>query len=56
MKITNALNSSPIENPHAVEAKRLYDTVNAEVLHMGLKPGQSLRRHATPTDIFYILE
>jgi mannose-6-phosphate isomerase-like protein (cupin superfamily) len=57
MKITNATVLNPIQNPHSVEAKRLYDTVNAEVIHMNLKPGQSLRRHTTPTDVFfYILE
>lgn len=57
MKIVNALTSNPVQNPHAVEAKRLYDSVHAEVIHMNLKPGQSLRRHTTPTDVFfYILE
>ncbi len=57
MKITQVLGASTFQNPHAVEAKRIYDTENAEVIHMSLKPGQSLKRHITPVDVFfYILE
>ena len=57
MKITRVIDSSTFQNPHAVEAKRLYDADNAEVIHMALKPGQSLKRHITPVDVFfYILE
>ena len=44
-------------NPHNVEAKRLYDTENALVVHITLKPGESLKRHITPVDVFfYVLE
>jgi len=57
MKITKVLNVNVFQNPHAVEARRLYDTDNAEVIHMTLKPGQSLKKHITPVDVFfYILE
>lgn len=57
MKLTRVQNISGFQNPHAVEAKRLYDTDNAEVIHMALKPGQSLKKHVTPVDVFfYILE
>ncbi|MCJ7634733.1 cupin domain-containing protein [Candidatus Bathyarchaeota archaeon] len=57
MKLTRVQNIRGFQNPHAVEAKRLYDTDNAEVIHMALKPGQSLKKHVTPVDVFfYILE
>jgi len=57
MKIVRVQNLSGFQNPHAVEAKKLYDTENAEVTHMALKSGQCLRKHITPVDVFfYILE
>jgi len=57
MKIIRLLNVNAFQNPHAVEAKRLYNTNNVEVIHMALKPGQSLKKHITPVDVFfYILE
>jgi quercetin dioxygenase-like cupin family protein len=45
------------ENPHLVDVRRLYDHDNAQVMHMTLQPGQSLKPHITPVDVFfYILE
>ncbi|NHK31723.1 MAG: cupin domain-containing protein [Asgard group archaeon] len=45
------------ENPHGVESKNLYSYPNAVIIHLTLKPGESLRRHETPTDVaFYVLE
>lgn len=45
------------ENAHAVEAKEIFESKNAQVIHMSLAPGQSLKRHVTPVDVFfYILE
>jgi mannose-6-phosphate isomerase-like protein (cupin superfamily) len=56
----NTINYKDIEvmkNPHGVEAKKLLDTQHSQVVHMNLKPGESLRRHRTPVDVFfYILE
>lgn len=57
MKITRVQEIGGFQNPHAIEAKRLYDTDNAEAIHMALKPGQSLKKHITPVDVFfYVLE
>jgi len=57
VKITRVYEIGGFQNPHAVEAKRLYDTDNAEAIHMALKPGQSLKKHITPVDVFfYVLE
>jgi quercetin dioxygenase-like cupin family protein len=45
------------ENPHQVDVRRLYDHDNVQVMHMTLQPGQSLKPHTTPVDVFfYILE
>ncbi|MBN2373280.1 cupin domain-containing protein [bacterium] len=57
MKITELKNAAISPNPHQVEARKLYDTENAVVIHIMLKPGESMKRHITPVDVFfYVLE
>jgi quercetin dioxygenase-like cupin family protein len=57
MKITRIENTTTYQNVHSVEAKQIYDTENATVIHMSLQPGQSLKKHVTPVEVFfYILE
>lgn len=57
MKITRVANIDAFQNVHAVEAKKIYNSENAEVIHMALSPGQALKKHTTPVDVFfYILE
>ncbi len=42
-------------NPHGVVAKKLHDSAEAQIMHLTLGPGQSLRRHITPVDVcFYV--
>lgn len=46
-----------VDTPHKVDVRRIYDHDNAQVMHMTLLPGQSLKPHITPVDVFfYILE
>ena len=57
MKITQIEKTAAFQNVHLVEAKQIYDTENATVIYMSLQPGQSLKKHTTPVDVFfYILE
>lgn len=45
------------KNPHGVEAKKLHDNENVQVVHILLKPGENLKKHTTPVDVFfYVLE
>ncbi len=45
------------ENPHGVDARKLYDTEKVQVIHILLNPGERLKRHITKTDVlFYVLE
>jgi quercetin dioxygenase-like cupin family protein len=45
------------DNPHGVKASQLYDTKYAQVVHITLEPGKSLKKHITPVDVFfYVLE
>ena len=44
-------------NPHNVSVRMLYDNENAQAVHIELKPGESLKKHITPVDVFfYVLE
>jgi mannose-6-phosphate isomerase-like protein (cupin superfamily) len=45
------------KNPHGVEAKKNHESENAQVVHILLNPGESLKKHSTPVDVFfYVLE
>jgi quercetin dioxygenase-like cupin family protein len=57
MKIINVNSAPEHPNPHGVNVRRLYDTEHAQAMHITLKPGQSLKKHITPVDVFfYVLE
>ena len=57
MKITNVSESNTFNNPHKIEAKKIFESSQATVIHMALKPGENLKSHVTPVDVvFYILE
>jgi len=57
MKVTKVDSISVFQNPHGVEAKRIYESEKVAVIFMALKPGQSLKKHTPPVDVFfYILE
>ena len=55
--ITKALDDTDImDNAHNVDARNLYNTADAMISVITLKPGQSLKRHITPVDVaFYVL-
>ncbi len=45
------------KTPHDVDVRKLYSFENASIIHIELKPGEALKKHVTPTDVFfYILE
>lgn len=56
--ISRNFNTEPKkDNPHGVEVHKMYDDPSAQIMHMTLQPGQSLKPHATPVDVvFYVLE
>ena len=57
MKTLEVKTASLIENPHGVQARKLYDTENAQAVHIILEPGESLKKHITPVDVFfYVLQ
>ena len=57
MEIINARSADTTKNPHSVKAVRLYDSEHAQAIHITLEPGESLKKHITPVDVFfYVLE
>ncbi len=45
------------DTPHEVAVKKLYSFEHATIVHIELKPGESLKKHKTPVDVlFYVIE
>lgn len=57
MKVFKINEVKTFPNTHSVDARRIFQSQDAEVIHMSLTQGQTLKRHTTPVDVFfYILE
>jgi len=57
MKTLKVKEADLMKNVHGVKVSKLYDTENAQAIHITLEPGESLKRHITPVDVFfYVLE
>lgn len=57
MKIVKVSETEIKQTPHQIDARELYNHDNAQVVHITLKPGESLKPHKTPVDVFfYVLE
>lgn len=57
MKITKVKEQQVAETPHKVDVRKMYDHDSAQVMHITLQSGESLKPHITPVDVFfYILE
>ena len=42
-----------MKNPHGVDARAIYSHENAKVMILTLQPGESLKRHITPVEVFF---
>jgi quercetin dioxygenase-like cupin family protein len=57
MKITDVSQMVSGPNPHHVDARKIYESPHAMAVVITLKPGESLKKHITPVDVFfYVLE
>jgi len=57
LKTIEVKNVQSKPNPHGVDARNISDTESAQVVHITLQPGESLKKHITPVDVvFYVLE
>lgn len=53
MEIRNYENLDKLSTPHKVEVVKLHQTDDVVVIHILLKPGESLLPHITPVDVFF---
>ena len=57
MKIAIVKETPIVETPHKLDVRKLYDNDTAQAMHITLQPGEALKPHITPVDVFfYILE
>jgi mannose-6-phosphate isomerase-like protein (cupin superfamily) len=57
MKIIAVADVVPGKNPHHVDVRKIYDSPHALAVVITLQPGESLKKHITPVDVFfYVLE
>jgi len=55
MKITDVAKVVSGPNPHHVDARKIYDTPHAVAVVITLQPGESLKKHSTPVDVFFFV-
>ena len=57
MKITEIARLVPAKNPHNVDVRKVFESPDTAAVVITLKPGESLKKHVTPVDVFfYVLE
>ncbi|MCK5855857.1 MAG: cupin domain-containing protein [Bacteroidales bacterium] len=57
MKITKVKDTPIKDTAHKIDVRFIYDHPEAQMAHMLLKPGEALKPHITPVDVFiYVLE
>jgi quercetin dioxygenase-like cupin family protein len=55
MKVVRPGDGVRIETPEGIDARRLLETSDAQVIHMTIDPGRGLRPHAAPVDVFFFV-
>ncbi len=54
--IIKRVKDQPIrETPHKVDVKLMYDQDTAQAMHITLQPGEALKPHITPVDVFFFV-
>lgn len=57
MKIVDIHRTERIDTPHKIDVRPLYSSQDAQAMHITLQPGEALKPHITPVDVFfYVLE
>lgn len=55
MKITKYSDQPVKETPHKLDVREMYNKATAQAMLMALKPGESLKPHKTPVDVFFFI-
>lgn len=55
MEITTPENAERV--PFALNGRKMFSSPTAEIVHLSLKPGETVEKHSNPFDVvFYVLE
>ena len=55
MKIVKAMDATERKSPHGVDVRKLLDSANVVVSQITLRPGEALKKHVTPVDVFFFV-
>lgn len=55
MKTTDWKTLEIKETVHKVDVRQLYDKPEAQAMHITLQPGEKLKPHITPVDVFFFV-
>jgi quercetin dioxygenase-like cupin family protein len=55
MVITKYQDQQVKETPHKIDVREMYNKESAQAMLMALKPGESLKPHKTPVDVFFFV-
>ena len=55
MKITKFKDQPIKDTPHKIDVREMYNKETAQAMLMTLKPGESLKPHKTPVDVFFFI-
>jgi len=55
MKVIKFQDQEIHQNPHGVDVRKLYDKESAQVSLITLEPGEGLKPHKTPVDVFFVV-
>jgi quercetin dioxygenase-like cupin family protein len=55
MKITRYKTQEVKDTPHKIDVREMYNKESAQAMLMALKPGESLKPHKTPVDVFFFI-
>jgi quercetin dioxygenase-like cupin family protein len=53
VKITEVAKTASVKNPHNVDVRKVFESPSTSVVIITLKPGESLKKHITPVDVFF---
>lgn len=55
MKISKYLEQPIMKTPHKTDVREMYNKKSAQAMLIALKPGESLKPHITPVDVFFFI-
>lgn len=53
MEIIHVFEEEEKENAHGVSVRQLHSTEHVQVVMITLQPGEALKKHVTPVDVFF---